>query len=73
MIKQIPKTGCKQHKSEIEYDPLCPLVVENEVCSDVEKTVRFHQNVLYFLEIDTGKVTRLNTNQSYHTWNGNLP
>lgn len=38
VIKQIPKTGCKQHKSEIEYDPLCPLVVENEVCSDVEKT-----------------------------------
>jgi len=38
VIKQIPKTGCTQQKSVMKYDPLCPLVVENEVCQDVEKT-----------------------------------
>lgn len=38
VLKQIPKTGCQQHKTLIKYDPLCPLVVEHEVCQDVEKT-----------------------------------
>ena len=46
VIKQIPKTGCKQVKTEMKYDPLCPLVVENEVCQDVEKTVSFHWHFL---------------------------
>ena len=36
----IPNTGCKQVKKPVCTDPVCPLIVENEVCSDIEKTVR---------------------------------
>ena len=40
VLKVIPNTGCKQVKKPVCTDPVCPLIVENEVCSDIEKTVR---------------------------------
>jgi len=36
--KQIPNTSCDQVSREICVTPACPLVVENKVCQDVEKT-----------------------------------
>ena len=39
VLKSIPQTKCDQHKRQLCTDPICPLVVENEVCQDIEKTV----------------------------------
>ena len=39
VLKSIPQTKCEQHKRQLCTDPICPLVVENEVCQDIEKTV----------------------------------
>merc|ERR1712008_531262 len=38
VLKSIPQTKCEQHKRQLCTDPICPLVVENEVCQDIEKT-----------------------------------
>ena len=37
-LKSIPSTSCDQAQVEICTTPACPLVVDNEVCQDVEKT-----------------------------------
>jgi len=37
-LKAIPNTSCEQKSQEICVTPACPLVVENKVCQDVEKT-----------------------------------
>ena len=37
-MKAIPQTSCDQKSREICVTPACPLVVENKVCEDVEKT-----------------------------------
>jgi hypothetical protein len=38
VLKSILQTKCEQHKRQLCTDPICPLVVENEVCQDIEKT-----------------------------------
>jgi len=36
--KVIPQTSCDQKKTVMCRTPLCPLIVENKVCRDIEKT-----------------------------------
>ena len=37
-LKVIPQTSCEQKEHKIKTTPSCPLVVENKVCQDVQKT-----------------------------------
>jgi len=37
-LKAIPSTSCDQKVHHFEVSPACPLVVENKVCQDIEKT-----------------------------------
>lgn len=37
-LKAIPTTSCDQKVHNFEVSPACPLVVQNKVCQDVEKT-----------------------------------
>ena len=37
-LKAIPSTSCDQKEHTFKLTPACPLVIENKVCEDVEKT-----------------------------------
>ena len=37
-LKVIPQTSCEQKEHKIKTTPSCPLVIENKVCQDVQKT-----------------------------------
>jgi len=36
--KVIPNTSCDQKKTQLCRTPLCPMIIENKVCRDIEKT-----------------------------------
>ena len=63
--KQIPNTSCDQVSREICVTPACPLVVENKVCQDVEKTfvtmVPKESCELHPREVCTGETNFLTT------------